>query len=260
MKILLNSSKTMNFSEENFSLKDLKEPGIKEPVFKENINFLSEILKNLSFEQIKKITKSGDKLASDIIDLYKEFSCGNDKTRLKPALFAFSGDVYKEIDTDSYTKEDLETAEERIIILSGLYGVLTPLTLTEPYRLEMGWDIALDNCKKLSLFWKKDLTSFLEDILKNDNEKTLINLASKEYTDAIDTKDSNLSFTNIYFKEKKENSLKTVAVYSKRARGKMADFIVKERIKNKNDLKEFRGLGYIFDEKLSDNQSFYFVR
>jgi len=255
MKILLNSSKTMDFGRKEFSVKVCKDP-----VFKENISFLSEILKDLSFDQIKKITKTGDKLASDIMKIYKEFTCGKNKARLKPALFAFSGDVYKEIDAKSYTKEDIEAAEKKIIILSGLYGALTPLTLIEPYRLEMGWDIGLGNYKKLSRFWKKDLTSLIEDILKKDNEKTLINLASKEYRDALDTKDSNLSFTDIYFKEKKESELKTVAVYSKKARGKMIDFIVKERVDNKEDLKEFNGLGYVFDEKLSDDQSFYFVR
>ncbi|MFN3951154.1 MAG: YaaA family protein [Thermaurantimonas sp.] len=173
-----------------------------------------------------------------------------------PALFTFSGDVYRGLDALSLTEEDLQYLEDKILILSGLYGLLRPFDAILPYRLEMGTALSVGSYSDLYEFWKDKLTKYLSA----QNEDFLINLASKEYSEAIDFKSLNIPVYECIFLDKVKNSYRPVNVLLKRARGRMARFIIKNRISNPDDLKFFDDEQYIFDPEMSKEFSLVFKR
>ena len=164
----------------------------------------------------------------------------------KQALLTFIGDVYRDIDSENYTKEDFAFAQECLRTISGLYGLLRPLDLIQPYRLEM---------KFRYKYWKAILTEHLQDY-----KDPIINLASKEYSSAIDLKKLQADVYNIVFKEKKPAGYKTIPLYSKIARGTMANWIVMQRITEPQKLQAFKEDDYKFAPELSTKQEFVFTR
>jgi uncharacterized protein len=177
----------------------------------------------------------------------------------KPAVTVFTGEVYKGLDVDTFTKKDFENAQNQLRILSGMYGVLLPLDLMYPYRLEMGikWEIT-PKTKNLYQYWGKQLTDYLNNEM-TDNE-VLINLASNEYFKAIDKKALNARVITPIFKELKGDQFKVVMMYAKYARGAMARDIIKNQYKNADDLKGYNVDGYSYNESLSSADEWVFVR
>jgi len=159
-----------------------------EPVFKEKIKFLALFIKNLSVKDISEIMKTSEKLSKTTFLSFKKFSSGKSTNNLNPAFFAFTGDVFKAMDISYYNEDQLLFAQNNFFILSGMYGLLKPLDLIEPYRLEMGYSLGIEGFKKISDFWKNDITDYLNSVIDLNNEKHIIDLASKEFTDSIDKK------------------------------------------------------------------------
>lgn len=211
-------------------------------------------------DYMKKLMKISDSIAEKTCKNFEEFSFGENSDRVRPAVFAFKGDTYKGLDADSLGDEDLIFAEEHIRILSGLYGILSPLTLIEPYRFEMGLSIEVESFKKISAFWKESVTDELNRLLIRQKEKIIINLASAEYMAVVDKKRLEAEILTVVFHEKRGGALKTISTFSKKARGMMARYIVRERIEDCSRLKHFTSDGYQFEEALSNDKSFVFVR
>ena len=178
----------------------------------------------------------------------------------RQAIFAFNGDVYQGLDAATFDTRDLTAAQKRLRILSGLYGVLRPLDLMRPYRLEMGTRLATARGKDLYEFWGDDITDRLNADLANNNFKVLVNLASNEYFGSVRTDRLDARVVSPRFLDEKDGQFKVMAFFAKRARGAMTGWLIRERIKSPKALTEFDGLGYHYDPARSTPDEPVFVR
>ena len=178
-----------------------------------------------------------------------------------PAAMAFSGEVYKGLDLQSLSKAELKSAQQKIRILSGLYGVLKPLDIIYPYRLEMGtkWEIT-PNTKNLYAYWKEKSTPLLNKELADLKSDVIVNLASTEYFKSIDTKSLNATIITPVFKDYKNGQLKIIMMYAKHARGAMARYIAQKDLKKVEELKLYDVYGYHYSENDSSETEWVFVR
>ena len=217
-------------------------------------------LRKLSVEEIKKMMSLSDNLAELNFQRYKDFGLPFNQQNAKQAIFAFKGDVYSGINTSSMAQQDFEYAQNHVRILSGLYGYLRPLDLIQPYRLEM--KTKLENSKGADLyqFWGESITNLLNDEFKTHSQKVLVNLASNEYWKSVQPKKINAKVINVAFKEVKDGKARIIAIFAKKARGMMTDFIVRNRVETVDGLKDFNYENYKFDASASNENSFVFTR
>ena len=178
----------------------------------------------------------------------------------KPALFAFKGDVYSGIQKEKYSDEDLNYAQDHLRILSGLYGALRPMDLIQPYRLEMKTKLKNPRGDNLYQFWDERITDKLNETLDIQKEKVLVNLASNEYFKSVKPKKLDGRLLNISFKETKDGKTRVIAIFAKRARGMMTDFILRNRIESSEDIKDFGAGGYRFSDQQSTENNWVFER
>lgn len=251
MIAILSPAKTLDF--EAWSLSNTSKP-----TFLKDAKELVAELQSYSPAKIAKLMSVSKKIAELNAERYSTFKTPFTVKNAKPALLAFKGDVYQGIDVESYKAADFKFAQEHVRILSGLYGYLKPKDLIQPYRLEMKTRLKTGRGKDLYQFWGDKITDALNEELKK--EKILINLASNEYYKAINQKKVAGSIITPVFKEKKGSEHKIVAIFAKRARGLMTDFIVRERIKKPDDLRDFSSEGYSFQKKLSTDNEYVFTR
>jgi cytoplasmic iron level regulating protein YaaA (DUF328/UPF0246 family) len=228
-------------------------------------------LKKFSIHDLEKLMKISPKLAQLNFDRFQKFSQKFDQKNSRQALMAFDGDVYDGIDKKNYNEIDFKFAQKHLRILSGFYGILRPLDLIQPYRLEMGTDLKKFkifqdlNLKNLYQFWGDKISNYLNEELNNQEIKDsgarhIINLASEEYFGVINPKIILGKVINIFFKEQKENALKIVGINAKKARGLMTNFAIKNKITNPQNLKEFCQENYRFEKSLSDEMNLVFIR
>lgn len=178
----------------------------------------------------------------------------------KQAILAYDGAVYQGINAAVFNEYELSFANEHIKILSGLYGVLKPLDLIQPYRLEMLTKIKSNRGSNLYDFWKDKLTDYFKEEIDKQNDNIIIDLASKEYSSAIDMHRINAEVITPVFKDYKGGSCKVITIYAKRARGLMTRFIIKNSIINPSELKEFNEEGYSYNQYLSTDKEWVFTR
>ena len=221
--------------------------------FLEETKYLVKELKTYSESDIKSLMKLSDNLAQLN---WQRFQDWNTKD-LGQALFMFKGDVYQGLKAETLTNIELDFAQENLRILSGLYGLLKPKDLIYPYRLEMGTKLKTKSGNNLYKFWENRLHKALLSELKNEEE--IINLASEEYSKAIQLNKFNNPVITPVFKDLKNGKLKVISFFAKRARGEMANFIIKNKIKNSVNLKSFSNLGYKFTEETKKGE-FLFTR
>ncbi|MBC8493658.1 MAG: peroxide stress protein YaaA [Candidatus Thioglobus sp.] len=214
------------------------------------------ILKKKSQEELSKLMSISEKLAKLNYDRFQNFSIPFNFDNAKQALLAFKGDVYNGIDAPNLSKKDLVFAQDNLRMLSGLYGVVRPLDLIMPYRLEMGTKLENPKGKNLYKFWGDKISQ----VLNEDESEVIINLASNEYFKGIDQTALNAKIINIVFKEFKGDKYKIIGIYAKRARGLMVQYMIKNRIQNPQDLKAFNWEEYQFKEELSDAKTWVFTR
>ena len=217
---------------------------------------LVKILKQKTQNELSKLMSISDKLAKLNYDRFQNFSTPFDFDNAKQALLAFKGDVYNGIDAPSLSKKDLIFAQDNLRMLSGLYGVVRPLDLIAPYRLEMGTKLNNPKGKNLYEFWGDKISQ----VLNEDESEVIINLASNEYFKGIDQKALNAKIINIAFKEFKGDKYKIIGIYAKRARGLMVQYMIKNRIQTPQELKAFNWEEYQFKEALSDAKTWVFTR
>ena len=179
---------------------------------------------------------------------------------VRQAIFAFKGDVYVGLDSETLSKSDIKYAQKNLAILSGLYGLLKPLDLMYPYRLEMGTKMKNEKGKNLYEFWGNKITTSINALAKKNNSKGIINLASVEYFSSVKTENLDLPVYSPVFKDFKNGKYKIISFFAKKARGSMARFVIQNKIKNPTDLNKFNLDGYKYSAKDSSEYSPVFLR
>lgn len=250
MLVLVSPAKKLDF-ESPIKLKETTTP-----ILFKKANDLVKQLQKLSVNDIKKLMKLSDSLSKLNHERYKNFQNKTSPTR--PAVFAFNGDTYNGLDIHSFNESELKRAQQKLRILSGLYGILKPFDLIHPYRLEMGTKFSTTTSKNLYEYWMSDITDYLNDILVK--EKIMVNCASGEYFKAIDSKKIKGDIITPVFKELRNGEHKIISFSAKKARGMMARYIIKNNISDPEQIKNFDLDNYKFNKKLSKDNEFVFVK
>jgi cytoplasmic iron level regulating protein YaaA (DUF328/UPF0246 family) len=252
MKLVLSPAKSLDY--------ETKLPTTKttEFCFQAEAERLNKLLKKKSPKQLSKLMHISDNLGELNYERNQEWSLPFTKDNARQAVYAFKGDVYRGMDAYTIPKEKIDKLQDTVRIISGLYGLLKPLDLIQPYRLEMGTKFPVGNNKNLYEFWQKKVTKALNDELKDD--EIFLNLASNEYFKAIDKKALKVPVIDINFKDFKNGQYKTIAIYAKIARGLMTRFIIDTDAKTLNDIKKFDYEGYAYDDNLSSEKELVFTR
>ncbi len=228
---------------------------------KHETNQLIDIMQGMTAANIAKLMSLSKNLADLNYQRYQDYDKSYyTKKNAKQAIYAFQGDVYIGLQAETLSAQDIEFAQNHLAILSGLYGVLRPLDRIQAHRLEMG--TKLKNVKGANLynFWQSKLTTTINTLLAASDSHILINLASNEYFKAIDQTQLDAEIIDIDFKEYKVDSYKTIGLFAKRARGMMANFMLKNRITTPAGLKKFNIDGYALNNELSTNNKLVFTR
>ena len=227
-----------------------------EPFFSDNVKELIEITKNLTVDDLKKLMGISSNLAKLNKDRFNVFG-NQDK---KAAAFAFAGDTYKGLETETMSSDDIGWAQKHLRILSGLYGLLRPLDTIEPYRLEMGSKLKGSHGNSLYEYWGDKISNILNSYGKEIGSEVLVNCASNEYFRAIKFSKLSLKVITPIFVELKDGKEKIISFYAKNARGAMARYIIQNRLVDPEGLKNFNLGGYSFNKEKSDNDNFVFLR
>ncbi len=255
MLILLSPAKRLDF--EN----PARSPRYTEPRLLKETEILADDLKGYSEQNIQKLMGVSEAIAELNHERFQSFKTPFTKKNAKQALEAFKGDVYRDIDIENYSDEEFEFAQEHVRMLSGFYGVLRPFDLMQPYRLEMHTKMKNERGKNLYEFWGPRIAKVLNEDLAEYGYDTIVNLASKQYFDAVESETLGAKrVVTPVFKEKKKDGYKIVALFAKLARGTMTNFAVKHRIDDPEGLKDFSEDGYKFAPKMSKEDEWVFVR
>lgn len=230
------------------------------PLFVKQSKALIDVLRTQSPQQVSELMDLSDKLSSLNVARYHAWSSRATEKNARQAALAFDGDVYGGLDARSLPPEDLAWAQDHICILSGLYGVLRPLDLMQPYRLEMGTRLATDKGRDLYDFWGTQISDYLNTRLRTDTSPVVVNLASQEYFKAVDTRTLKGRVLECVFQEFKNGQYKIISFMAKRARGLMARFAVEHRAVQPEQLRAFNAEGYAWDAASSTPERMVFRR
>ncbi|MEP3838978.1 MAG: peroxide stress protein YaaA [Algibacter sp.] len=252
MKLVLSPAKSLNFESPLPTAKHTT------PEFLKQSERLNKLLKTKSAKSLSKLMSISDALGQLNYERNQDWETPFTPENARPAIYAFNGDVYRGLDAYTIPEEKLETLQNTVRILSGLYGILKPTDLMLPYRLEMGTKLKVGQKKNLYEFWKKDITKALNEELEDD--ELFLNLASNEYFKAIDTKALKVPVVTANFKDFKNGKFKVISFFAKEARGAMARYIVDTNAKTIDDLKGFNYMDYGFSDELSKTNDLVFTR
>jgi len=230
------------------------------PQFIEHSEKLIKELRKYSPKKLQQLMSISDDLAQLNVERYQQWTTNHDAENTKQALFTFTGEVYAGLNATSFKKNELEYAQQHLRILSGLYGVLKPMDAIHAYRLEMGTKLKIGKKSNLYEFWGDTIVKEINNTLKANNDKVLVNLASNEYFKAVNKKKLATPVITPVFKDFTNGQYKTVMVYAKKARGAMAAFIMKNKIKTIEELTAFDTDGYLFNEEASSSKELVFLR
>ena len=253
MKIIISPAKSLDFKTE------LPTKNFSTPNFLSESKKINELLKKKSPSELKSLMSISEKLAELNWNRNNTFKTPFNIENARPSIFTFNGDVYSGLDAFSLSMDQLNQAQKSLRILSGLYGLLKPLDLIQPYRLEMGTKLNVEGSLNLYGFWRNKITNKLNDEL-NKNE-FFVNLASNEYSSAIDRKLLKTSMISPSFKDMKNGKLKIISFYAKKARGMMVRYILDNEINNLEDLRGFDYGGYSYSSEESEKmKELVFIR
>ena len=253
MIVVISPSKTLDFSGKSKGEYTI-------PDFVENSIELLKVLCKLTVSEIAELMDLSEKLAVLNYRRYHDFSIPFTLENSRQAIYAFKGDVYEGLDAEAFTQEDIKYTQSHLRIISGLYGLLRPLDLIQPYRLEMGIKLSNQNYKNLYEYWGNKITVKLNELLKTGGNNLLVNLASTEYFKVLNPKLFNARLVTPVFKERKNREYKVIPIFAKKARGLMASYIIKHRVENSDGIKQFREEGYGFNPNLSTETELVFTR
>ena len=252
MKIVLSPAKSLNFE------KELPTEQFSEPLFLKQAKQVHKVLKQKSPKELSELMDISGKLADLNWQRNKYWKTPFTPDNARQAIFAFDGDVYSGMDPYTIPKEKLETLQNKLRILSGLYGLLKPLDLIQAYRLEMGTKLPIGDSKNLYEFWKPIIAKSLNKELEKG--ELFVNLASNEYFSAVDFKSLKVPVITPDFKDYKDGKLKIISFFAKKARGMMVRYIIDTNAETIDDLKGFNYEGYQYDFNLSKGNHLVFTR
>ena len=254
MLILISPAKSLDFESPLPTKKN------SQPDFLDDSEVLIEELRELSPPDIQTLMKISPQLADlnfgRVLNWHRPFDTNN----ARPALLAFKGDVYQGMAADTFSAKDFDFAQKHLRILSGLYGLLKPLDLMQPYRLEMGSKFENSRGKNLYAFWGEKITNAANQTLKKQKSTTLVNLASNEYFKSIKKNQIQADIITPVFKDLKNGQYKIISFYAKKARGLMCNYIIKNKITNAEEIKKFESAGYYFSPEQSKDKEWVFLR
>jgi len=252
MKIIISPAKSLNldtvFPTSHFT----------EATFLKQAETIQKTLKKKKPKQLMELMDISEKLADLNWQRNQDWQLPFTTENARPAIYTFDGEVYTGLDAYTLSVDKVMVLQDKLRILSGLYGILKPLDLMQAYRLEMGTSIAIGTKKNLYEFWKKTLTDQLNSELQND--ELFVNLASNEYFSSVDTKKLKVPVITPEFKDYKDGKLKMISFFAKKARGLMVRYIIDTNAKTVEDLKGFNYEGYAFDANLSEGNKLIFTR
>lgn len=248
MLTIISSAKTLNFEPIDFK------GDLTSPLFPNLTNQLLNLIKNYSEDQLSKTMNISEKLISINKERFNNFEMQDSK----PAIFAYAGDVFNNMQPEKLTNEAINFLQSHLLIISGLYGSLKPLDAIKPYRLEMA--TKLNEISNLNKFWQNEITDYINKTLKTHKIKYLLNLASKEYSSVIDQSKLKYPMVNVHFKEYKNGKLSTIGINAKKARGNMVNVIANNLIDSPELLKNFSYLGYKYSAINSSDNNLVFVK
>lgn len=235
-------------------------PGCSQPLLANKSKDIIALLKKMGKAELARLLGIGEQLTETS---YRRIQALCAKPTLQngcQAIFTFQGEAYRAIDAEHYDDEDLDFAQRHLLILSALYGLLRPLDLIQPHRLEMASKLAVGDCNDLYAFWRKAITETVNGLLAKGKANHLINLASGEYARAIDRHALSVPMITITFKESVDGGCRAIPIYSKRARGTMVHYIIVRRIRESVQLQDFDQDGYLFDREGSSDKEWIFLR
>lgn len=247
MKLVLSPAKSLDFESKLPTNKHTK------PDFLDTTEKINKKLSRLSKNELAELMDISPKLAALNYERYKEFEPEHTSENSRPAIYAFDGDVYTGLDAYSFPVEKIDSMQDTVRILSGMYGILKPLDLMQPYRLEMGTSIGINRKNNLYEVWQQKITDALNQEMKKD--ELFLNLASNEYFKAIDTKKLKAPVITPVFKDLKNGKLKIISFYAKKARGSMARFIIDKEVNSIEGIKGFDYDDYRFSETESKKKN-----
>ena len=254
MIIVLSPAKTLDYSvptTENHTA----------PQFLSQSSKLIKTLKAKEPKDIASLMGLSDKLATLNFDRYQSWTASKtESAESKASLFVFKGDVYQGLKADELNKSDVKFAQKHLRILSGLYGILRPLDVIKPYRLEMGTKLRTDTASNLYEFWGNKVQENILKELKANKSKLVVNLASKEYFTVVGSLPTDVEVVSPVFKDFKNGEYKLISFYAKKARGFMSHWMIKNKVTNSEDLKNFDAEGYKYSKKLSTESEPVFLR
>ena len=251
MLIIISPAKKLDFNK-------ITNPHYTTPRLLNHTNQIIRSLKQKSASEIGQLMHLSEALSLLNYKRYQSFDIEHNLHNAKPALFTFAGDVYSSLSAKDFTNQHLLFAQQHLRVLSGLYGLLRPFDLIQAHRLEMGTKLSISRHANLYSFWQKDLTALINHDIKETNAKCVINLASKEYSQVIDCTQITVPVVNIHFRQHKGGELKNIGILNKKARGKMANFIVNSKINKLEELHKFQQSNYIFQKDLSDINNYFY--
>ncbi|MEN3322915.1 peroxide stress protein YaaA [Mariniflexile soesokkakense] len=252
MKLVLSPAKSLDF--------ETKLPILQhtEPQFLDQSERLNKLLKRKSAKSLSKLMSISDALGQLNYQRNQQWQLPFTQDNARPAMYAFSGEVYRGLDAYTIPKEKIETLQHTVRILSGLYGLLKPLDLIQPYRLEMGTKFPVGKSKNLYAFWQKTIAKALNEELEDG--ELFLNLASNEYFKAIDVKVLKVPVITANFKDFKNGEYKMIMTFAKQARGLMARYVIDTNAKTIDGIKGFNYEGYNFSEPMSTETELVFIR
>lgn len=252
MKIVISPAKSLNF------VKELPTSKYSEPLFLKESRQVHKVLKQKKPQELSELMHISEKLADLNWERNQSWKTPFTAENARPAIYTFDGDVYTGLDAHSIPLEKLDDLQDKLRILSGLYGLLKPLDLIQAYRLEMGTKLPIEEKKNLYEFWKAAVTKALNKELKEG--ELFVNLASNEYFSAVDVKALKVPVITPDFKDYKDGKLKMISFFAKKARGMMVRYIIDTNAQTIGDLKGFDYEGYRFDDTLSKGNHLVFTR
>ncbi len=253
MKILVSPAKSLNYE------RPLPHAHCSQPVFVDKAQQLNKSLRMKKPAELQKLMGISQKLADLNWTRNQSFSVPFTSDNARPAVYAFDGDVYNGLDAYTIDEKNWDTLNSSLRILSGLYGILKPFDLMQPYRLEMGTSFGANGSKNLYEFWKSTLTNQLNEELQQD--EIVVNLASKEYASAVDLKSLDAQVISPVFKDFKNGKLKIISFFAKKARGLMARYLIDNNAETTVDLLGFTADGYAYSaEHTTDPTAPVFIR
>ena len=246
MKIVLSPAKSLDYESE------LPTDQTSTPQFLDEAELLNNKLAKKSKDELKDLMDISQNLADLNYERYQKFTTPFNSDNARPCIYAFNGSAFKELDAYSIDESHLDTLQNSLRILSGMYGLLRPLDLMQPYRLEMGTKMQVNGHDRLYDFWGDSLTEALNDELNDD--ELFVNLASKEYFKALQPDDLKVDVINPKFKDFKNGDLKVIGFYSKKNRGTMTRYLIENEVDSYDELLGFNGNDYSFSEEHTENK------